>query len=830
MLRFFLVSLTVSLLFSPQVAFAHSQTQIIEMTKDGFEPSSVSVDINTTIIFLNKDSESRWPASNVHPTHEIYPEFDPKRPIKPDASWSFKPARAGEWRFHDHLFPHYRGILTVTKENGTESKVVSKVEKKFLVDIVRSAISNLFSKIKNIFASLNKSTKQISLLSAEGFKKLSYEDQVKELKKTAEVNSSKPWEYVKNVFKGEGGSSGNIHDLAHLAGLLIYERDGFSGIKNCTQEFAFGCYHGFLDRAFAKNLDHLLDAENACKKLASGISGPVASCIHGIGHGIASFYNTQDLKKSLTSCRKLTAGSEYCFDGVFMEYVRSASQSFFKKDDLLYPCNALEREFGYAYSFSCGRNQPSLLMGRFKIGFEEVSKICLSSNSKPFKEGCFDSLGFSVAATGAVEQIIASCQSTHESEYVARCIKAAAGEMVFQEIPNWEEKSETVCNSFPQLRSECTAHIERLIKEYGRVRKINFKPRQEREDDNSYLRRQIKVCYESGGRDGCYKQVADLLYNTFGLSKTLNLLSANEKYPEVYARCHEVTHYLSRQEYEKQKNIAKVYAVCDSTCHGGCYHGTLEAYLKEHVSKAKYNLVSAFPKVCGDKKDYQKPIEYNECLHGMGHAAMFVKDMELTESLTLCDTFSEREHKERCQTGVFMENSSSSTSFDHKSKYIKDDDPFYPCNILEEKYKSVCWQYQSSYFSILSHQDWKKVSDLCLKIPSQYQDKCFRTIGTNQVGFTPSLLTMKKDCDLMPTKHFTEVCVMGVVSSLSYRFVGDTQKMIDFCLLVNSENRESCFKQVGNGILDWDKNREVAKRECQKIPDNQGSSWCMSVI
>lgn len=177
-----------------------------------------------------------------------------------------------------------------------------------------------------------------------------------------------------------------------------------------------------------------------------------------------------------------------------------------------------------------------------------------------------------------------------------------------------------------------------------------------------------------------------------------------------------------------------------------------------------------------------------------------------------------------------MENSSSSTSFDHASIYIKKSDPFYPCNSLEEKYLSLCWQYQSSYFSIISKQDWKKVADLCLQIPTKYQDRCFRTIGTNQVGFTPVLSTMKKDCDLMPSENFKDICVAGVVSSLSYRFVGDMQKMIDFCSLADSQNKESCFKQIGNGVLDWSDDKEFARKQCRKIADKMGSSFCLSVM
>ena len=821
-------------LFSPSPILAHSQVAVIEMTPNGFEPQEVTIDEYSSVIFINKDTEARWPASNVHPTHEIYPEFDPRKVIAPGKSWPFKPKKNGEWKYHDHMLPHMRGVIVVVAEENQEDSFINTLLVKF-----QTTLGNFISKIKTVFGTKAKSqlAQKKQLPNTEEFKKLSYETQEKKLQEIARSNgATDSWQFINGVFKGEGGTSGNIHDLAHLSGTLLYEEKGFDGIAVCTAQFAFGCYHGFLDRAFAKNLDHLLDAENACLTLSPNagatVAGPAASCIHGIGHGVASFYLTEDLKKALTTCRKLLVGKEYCFDGVFMEFARSAPVSFYKKGNPLYPCDMLEKEFGYAYSFSCGRNQPALLMSRFSMGFDEVIPICRLSDSKPFQEACFDSLGFSLAATGDVVQITAGCRKLGTQEYTGKCLKAAAGELVFQEVPGWQEKSKQVCSSAGADQNDCQGHIERLIREYGKKVSFNFRAIKSGEDINSYVREQIKICYGGGGRDGCYKQVAGVLYDHFGLAKTLDVFKRNEEYPEVYARCHEVTHYLSRLEYEKQQSISGVYAQCDSTCHGGCYHGTLEAYLKESVgvNQTDAHLAGIFPRVCGKAQDYQKPIEYNECLHGMGHAAMFVTDMELLESLKLCDTLSEQEHKERCYTGVFMENSSSSTSFDHASRFIKKDDPFYPCNSMEEKYQSLCWQYQSSYFAIIVKQDWKKVADLCLQIPAQYQDRCFRTIGTNQVGFTPSLEIMKKDCDLMPSNNFKNICVAGVVSSLSYRFVGDMQKMIDFCAITDTETRESCFKQIGSGLLDWDSNRDIAKRECGKIPDPAGKAWCESVI
>lgn len=770
----------------PKAVFAHSQVEVVKMTENGFEPQSITLDENSAVLFVNEDKVARWPASDVHPTHDLYPEFDPQKVIAPGSSWSFKPKKPGTHKYHDHLKPHFRAMLIVSKEPDVSVETINWFEN------AKSFLLNFSAKVRSIF----------------------------EKKEDPEL----AWKSLKEKYKGQAGSSGTIHDQAHLIGGLLYDRKGFSGLSLCSSDFAFGCYHGFLDQAFKKDLSKLQEADDACLKLGPENSGPVASCIHGIGHGVASFHQTEDLKNSLADCRKLISGKEYCFDGVFMEFVRSAPSSFFKKDDLLYPCNTLEKEYGPAYSFSCGRNIPSLLMSRFQKSFDEIVGVCSGAPlSKAFKEACFDSLGFSLASAADTGQIIRGCQSIVATEYILRCTKAAAGELVFQEVPGWSEKSKTICESFPQGRSECLSHVDRLIQEYGRVRKINFTPIKKDEDPNSYIRNQMKLCYKQDGKDGCYKKVAQLFYDQLGLRRTLGLFKANESYQEVYARCHETTHYLSRLEYEKQKNIAKVYQICDSTCHGGCYHGTLEAYLKENSN-------TDFAKICGQAKDYQKPIEFNECLHGLGHAAMFVTDMELKNSLKMCDLISEQEHKERCYTGVFMENSSSSTSFDHASIYIKKDDPFYPCNSIASDYQSVCWQYQSSYFSIINNQNWVKVSDMCLQIPEEYQDKCFRTIGTNQVGFTTSLSKMKQDCDLMPNDHFKGICVEGVVSSLAYRFVGEAQKMVEFCSAVDDQNKEICFKQMGTGVLDWDKNKDIVKKECSKIPDSQSITWCLSVI
>lgn len=793
-------------LFVPKAVSAHSQTAIIKMTENGFEPRVVTIHENSTPLFVNEDKVDHWPASNPHPTHDLYPEFDPQKPIAPGSSWPFKLKRAGEWKYHDHLNPHIRGTLIVQSEKeNTETK-----DENIFVKIF-TGIKDWFTNFMDKFsASLMKNKQSFSTNKKE--------------------DPLLVWNNLKEKYKGQSGSTGNVHDQAHLIGGLIYDSEGLSGLSKCSPEFAFGCFHGFLDKAFQKNLDKLELAEKSCRNLGEG--GPSASCIHGIGHGVASFYQTADLKASLSSCKRLSAQSlQYCFDGVFMEFERSAPQTFYSKENPYYPCDQVERELGPDASFACGRNQPTVLMDRFKYSLEDVIKVCLSSSSDQFKAACFDSIGFiTTKSTSNPQQIMAACTKIGVSEYILRCAKAAAGELIFQEIPGWQQSSPAICSLLPpNFQIDCQNYIDQLIKQYGRQVSSKFSEIKSGEDENEYIRDQLRICYQVSGKDNCYKSVAGLFFNQFGLKKTLNLLQENENYPEVYVRCHEVTHFLSRSEYDRLGSIAGVYASCDSTCHGGCYHGTLEAYLKAR-NLDEDDLKREFIKVCGQKEDHLSPLVFNECLHGLGHAAMFILVMDLPKSLSLCDQFQNQDQKDRCFSGVFMENSSSSTSEDHTSRYIKEDDPFYPCNSLDEKYLTVCWRYQSSYFSIISHQDWAKVSSLCLDVPEKYQDECFRTIGTNQVGFTKSLQTMRDDCYLMPNSHFKDVCVAGVVASLSYRFVGDATKMVEFCSLVDPEYKEGCFKQMGQGFLDWNTNLDLVKRNCQAIPDSKGASWCMSVI
>lgn len=88
---------------------------VITLSRDGFSPDEVSLQVGDTVAFRSVAGELFWPASNLHPSHLLYPEFDPEEPVQPNDVWSFTFTKPGEWKYHDHLAPYFTGVITVTE-------------------------------------------------------------------------------------------------------------------------------------------------------------------------------------------------------------------------------------------------------------------------------------------------------------------------------------------------------------------------------------------------------------------------------------------------------------------------------------------------------------------------------------------------------------------------------------------------------------------------------------------------------------------------------------------------------------------------------------------
>lgn len=99
-------------------------TETVVMKVNTFEPKTLTIQKGTKVIFKNEDTQDHWPASAIHPAHQIYPQFDPKQNIKPGDEWSFVFEKVGNWKYHDHLNPSTTGEIRVVETKAELDKLM----------------------------------------------------------------------------------------------------------------------------------------------------------------------------------------------------------------------------------------------------------------------------------------------------------------------------------------------------------------------------------------------------------------------------------------------------------------------------------------------------------------------------------------------------------------------------------------------------------------------------------------------------------------------------------------------------------------------------------
>ena len=342
------------------------------------------------------------------------------------------------------------------------------------------------------------------------------------------------------------------------------------------------------------------------------------------------------------------------------------------------------------------------------------------------------------------------------------------------------------------------------------------------EDLNMYTVELMGLCLKEIKTEKCYQELAKVLISQFDLSVIMKALEETEDYHEVFSKCHTETHFLGREGYRLTGNLSDSFNQCNFTCHGGCYHGVMEQFFVEEglVGAEEKQVKKILKTACGKEENYPVFQEYGECIHGLGHASMLITGTNLVLSLGFCDELGSVSEREACYSGVFMENSSSSTeTAPHPTNFIKKEDPMYPCNILEEKYLNICYGYQSSYFYQLSGSDWQGTVDLCNQVPEDYRHNCFTVYGSNQVGNAQDMSVWVKNCRLIKKEEYQDVCISGIVNSLAGRYGGDYEKLTNFCAILEGLDKKHCYLNIANVLSSFGFDNEDIKSMCLKFKE-----------
>jgi hypothetical protein len=273
---------------------------------------------------------------------------------------------------------------------------------------------------------------------------------------------------MKADYKTDTFVSSQCHQLSHIIGRTAYNKylDLPKVFANGDSFCWSGYYHGVVEQAVgtlgsAKIKEQL---NNLCSSFAEKqrYSFDHFNCVHGLGHGLMTV-ESFDLLKALESCGILKDAwdKSSCQGGVYMENVMVASREnghseFLKPNDLLYPCNAVAKDFKQ----QCYLMQTSYILQQNKYNYTETFKLC-SQADEGFSDTCYQSIGrdASGSSTNQVKLTASKCRLAADGAQQYNCMIGAVKDFV--SYYHSDVQANELCLEFGESTNEACREIVR---------------------------------------------------------------------------------------------------------------------------------------------------------------------------------------------------------------------------------------------------------------------------------------------------------------------------------------------------------------------------------
>lgn len=451
--QFFIIFLCViilieTIILAKKSSFIQSQNYSVVLTENGFSPQEIYIRQGDSITFTTNRNKPFWPASDIHPTHDIYPEFDSKEQIEPTKSWSFTFQKAGVWSFHDHLAPLYRGKIIISND-----KQISQTPCR------------------------NESSDQ---------KTKCWEEQLETTIKTQGLEEA--FNLYTKLFLSDPIFAENCHGYTHTLGEAAYLKFANNEDFPVTQQVAYcsyGFFHGFIE-AMMQKTGNLKDAERMCqyidKKLA-GQTDTLGACYHGIGHGVTDGSDARAygdplalIKPGLELCDKV-GKDEYdhkiCGTGVFNALAIMYSDPKYKlklnRDDPFWSCRQQSKAY---FKHACYDDFKTLIMTITSNDFLKAARFIEEIEEDSYAQDAMDNLAtyyvYYLLKNKDYSDPINECHSLQQ-RLQASCIRGLGAGFMTAGIPDKEYvRALEVCSSpliTQEERDGCYQRVVRLIQQ-----------------------------------------------------------------------------------------------------------------------------------------------------------------------------------------------------------------------------------------------------------------------------------------------------------------------------------------------------------------------------
>ena len=398
-----------------------NEPNVVYTAEGEFSPERIEVQVGDTVVFVNASGADFWPASNIHPTHEVLPELDALGPVPSGEAWKFVFDEAGQWLYHDHLNPSSGGTVIATLAPGAgeqaDEAAVSALPTTFepqrdVAPLVVTMPDGEFAAVPDDastrFAGINTDDAEL-----EEF-----------------IERFGPAGALSVLKQIELETGGDCHQRAHTAGRLSFELFGPAAFALASHDCQAGGIHGATEALFASRGTANLADDVAV--LCDGSAKPFIrhQCLHGIGHGIMAWSN-YELHRSLALCDAVAArpDQQSCYSGVYMENVVGGlgglmghTTEYLRPDDPVYPCDVVDER----YQADCYFYQTTHMLRVFNQDLAAVAQACAEAPAGSVWS-CFGSYGRDAAAAANNDPAttIGYCNHVTTVDHNAACTQGA---------------------------------------------------------------------------------------------------------------------------------------------------------------------------------------------------------------------------------------------------------------------------------------------------------------------------------------------------------------------------------------------------------------------
>jgi hypothetical protein len=237
--------------------------------------------------------------------------------------------------------------------------------------------------------------------------------------------------------------------------------------------------------------------------------------------------------------------------------------------------------------------------------------------------------------------------------------------------------------------------------------------------------------------------------------------------------------------------VGKAFADGRASCWSGYYHGILE---RAFAGADADRLGPLSRDLCSDPDVRSTDFIAYQCVHGLGHGLMIFTGYDLPKSLEVCDALATAWDQSSCTGGVFMENISS--SYGITSKWLRDDDPIYPCKTVAERHKLYCYLMVTSRILPLVGWDFAEAAKICRQSDTGWVATCYQSLGRDASGQTRGdVKRILEICDY--AGDMTTECVFGASRDLTANDSGPARSA-KLCAQAAQAQRDYCFNGIGS--------------------------------